>query len=328
VRQANWEKGYRFLKHCSHRRLYRQAWFKDQVYLTFLQMHKHSHSPILRCLNHYSHSVTRIIMPRGHYSKLRDREKRRPRKAQSKTHSVQDAQTIAGEKRKETPSSLSPLCSADVQLSSVAESLDKSKKSQLPIVASISALHINSDEEAKSQDDEIPSTSWAQSSTGISPSTVRDDIAVSLVQFMLRNYSTKEPIKKEKILSHIIPQNKEEFPKILRKASEFMFLAFGIDIKEIHPTKHTYALVNMFGPNGEEILNGGTIQPRNELLMMMLCLSFMNGNCINEDYIWEVLNRMGVYAGVNHSVYGNVKKLIIKDFVSDGYLEYQQVPYQ
>lgn len=101
-----------------------------------------------------------------------------------------------------------------------------------------------------------------------------------------------------------------------------MFLVFGIDIKEIYLIKYIYVFVNMFGFNGEEILNGGIIQFRNEFLMMMLCLFFMNGNCINEDYIWEVFNRMGVYVGVNYSVYGNVKKFIIKDFVSDGYLEY------
>ena len=60
--------------------------------------------------------------------------------------------------------------------------------------------------------------------------------------------------------------------------------------------------------------------------MMMLCLIFMNGNCVNEDYIWEVFKVMGVHPGVNHSIYGNVKKLITKDFVNEGYLEYRQVP--
>ncbi|XP_052026199.1 melanoma-associated antigen B18-like [Apodemus sylvaticus] len=227
-------------------------------------------------------------MPRGHNSKLRAREKRR--QARSETHSIQDSQATTAEERKETPSSFSPLCSAD------------------------------------SQDDEKPSTSWALSPTGDSSSTVRDGIAVSLVQFMLRKYSMKEPITKEEILEHAIPQNKEEFSDILKKASELMVLAFGIDIKEIDPTKHRYAFVSILSPNGDEILNGETIQTRSGLLMMMLCLIFMNGNCVNEDYIWEVFNVMGVHPGVNHSIYGNVKKLITKDFVNEGYLEYRQVP--
>ncbi|XP_028636155.1 melanoma-associated antigen B18-like [Grammomys surdaster] len=226
-------------------------------------------------------------MPRGHNSKLWAREKRR--QARSETHSMQDAQATAAEEREETPS-FSPFCSAD------------------------------------SQDDEIPSTSWALSPTGNSSSTMKDDIAVSLVEFMLQKYNMKEPITKEEILKRVIPSNKDDFHEILKKASELMVLAFGIDVKEIDPINHRYAFVNILSPNGDEILNGETIQSRNGLLMLMLCLIFMNGNCVNEDYIWEVLSVMGVYAGVNHSIYGNVKKLITKDFVNEGYLRYRQIP--
>ncbi|XP_034340794.1 melanoma-associated antigen B4-like [Arvicanthis niloticus] len=265
-------------------------------------------------------------MPRGHNSKLRARKKRR--QARSETHSMQDAQaSTAAEEREETPS-FSPLCSADVQHSSVTDSPGKSKYSQQPTTASVSALSIKSDEDKESQDDEIPSTSWAPSPspTANLSSAMKDDIAVSLVEFMLQKYNRREPITREEILKCFFPLNKEDFHEILKKASELMVLAYGIDVKEIDPINHRYVFVNILSPNGDEILNGETIQSRNGLLMLMLCLIFMNGNCVNEDYIWEVLSVMGVYAGVNHTIYGNVKKLITKDFVNEGYLEYRQVP--
>ncbi|XP_008771532.1 melanoma-associated antigen B4-like [Rattus norvegicus] len=241
-------------------------------------------------------------MPHGHSSKLWVR---------SGDYSMEDGQAISAEEKEKTP--FFPLiCRADIQCSSVAESLVKCKNSQQHTTASVSALCIKSDEDAKIQDDERSCTFWTLSPTSNSSSTVRDEIAVSLVQFMLQKYSMRQPITKEEILKHVILQKEDDFPEILKKASEVMVLAFGSDIKETDATKQRYALVSIIRPNGDEILNGETIQPRSGILMILLCLIFMNGNCANEDYIWEVLSVMGLYSGVNHRIYGNVKKLITK----------------
>ncbi|OBS76717.1 hypothetical protein A6R68_16833, partial [Neotoma lepida] len=250
-----------------------------------------------------SDSVTRIIMPRGHKSKLRARERRQQVRSEN---------------------------SSDVQSFSAAESLGKSEKSQKPTTASVSAPCIKLDEGAKNQDDERPSTSLALPSTSYnySFSTQRDDLAISLVLFMLRKYNMREPITKEDILKQVIPQNKEEFPDVLKKASELMVPAFGIDVKEIDPIRHCYGLVSILSPTGDEIMNTEAITPKNGLLMTILCLIFMNGIYVNEEYIWEVLTDMGIHAEVNHFIYGNVKKLITKDFVNEGYLEYRRVPYR
>ncbi|XP_050997730.1 melanoma-associated antigen B18-like [Acomys russatus] len=229
-------------------------------------------------------------MPRGHKSKLRARERRH--QARSETWSMQHAQDSAAEER-ETLSSSSHRCSANVQ----------------------------------SKDEERRSTSLALSSTRYSPSTERDDVAISLVHFMLRKYHRREPITKEDMLEHVFPQNKEQFPVALKKASELMVIAFGIDVKEVDPIRHCYAFFRILSPNGnDEIMNGEAIMPKNGLLITILCVIFMNGSCANEECIWDILSVMGIYAGVNHFMYGNVKKLITKDFVNEGYLEYRQVP--
>ncbi|KAL1766269.1 hypothetical protein HispidOSU_008027 [Sigmodon hispidus] len=263
-------------------------------------------------------------MPRGHKSKLRARERRHQARSESK--SINDAQATTEEERK-TPSS-SPLCSTDFQSFSAAVSLGKSHKFQRPNSVSVSApcTTEKSTECARSQEEEIPSTSWAFPLTSYLSSTQLHGIAVSLVQFMLEKYNKREPITKEDILKYVIPQNKDDFHDVLKKTSEIMTLAFGIDVKEIDPTKHCYALVSLFGPTGNEIMNGEAIMPKKGLLMTILCVIFMNGSCVDEECIWEVLSVMGVYAGVNHFIYGNVKKLITEDFVSEGYLEYRQVP--
>ncbi|XP_038171643.2 melanoma-associated antigen B18-like [Arvicola amphibius] len=172
-----------------------------------------------------------------------------------------------------------------------------------------------------------PSTSWALCSTSNSSSTKRDEKAISLVLFMLRKFKNKEPITKEDILKRVIPHKKEEFRDVFKKASELMVLAFAVDVKEIDPNRYCYELMSLFSPTGDGIMNCEVIMPKSGLLMTILCVIFMNGSCVNEEYVWKMLNVMGVYAGVNHFIYGNVKKLITKDFVSEGYLEYRRVPY-
>ncbi|KAM7339025.1 hypothetical protein ACRRTK_002510 [Alexandromys fortis] len=264
-------------------------------------------------------------MPRGHKSKLRAREKRH--QARCETRSTQDAQVPTVEERV-NPSSSSTLYSSDVQSFSDAESLGKPKMAQRPTTASVSAPGIKSDEGVKSQDEVRPSTSWACSSTSNPSSTKRVEKAVSLIMFMLRKHKKKEPITKEDILEHVIPHNREEFPDVLKKASELMVLTFAVDVKETDPTRHCYELFSIFSPTGEELTNCEEIMPKSGLLMTILCLIFMNGSCINEEYVWLALSVMGVYAGVDHFIYGNVKKLITKDFVDDGYLEYRRVPYK
>lgn len=263
-------------------------------------------------------------MPRGHKSKLRAREKRH--QARSETRSTQNAQVPTAEER-ENPSSSSPRYNS-VQSLSAAESLGKPKMAQRPTTASVSAPCIKSDEGVKSQDEARPSTSWALSSTSNSSSVKRDDKAISLVLFMLRQHKKKEPITKEDILKRVIPYNKEEFPDVLKKASELMVLAFGVDVKEIDPIRHCYDLVSILSPTGDGIMNCEVIMPKTGLLMTILCVIFMNGSCVNEEQVWQALSVMGVYDGVNHFIYGNVKKLITKDFVSEGYLEYRRVPYR
>nr|XP_012423667.1 PREDICTED: melanoma-associated antigen B10-like [Odobenus rosmarus divergens] len=264
-------------------------------------------------------------MPRGQKSKLRAREKRR--QARSEAQGVRDAQaTTAAEEQ--PPSSPLPLFGGNAQSSSAAGSDRKSQGScRAPSTTTTSAgvSHIRSDEGAKSQDEERPSTSQAQPSTDHYRRTPLDDKAILLVQFLLRKYNMREPITKEDMMKYVIKKHKKHFHEILRKASELMVLAFGIDLKEVDPTRHCYALVSKFQRTSDDMLRGEEIMPKTGLLMTILCVIFMKGNRATEEDIWEVLNVMGIYAERKHFIYGDPKKLITQDLVQERYLQYQQV---
>ncbi|XP_062940700.1 melanoma-associated antigen B10-like [Cynocephalus volans] len=225
-------------------------------------------------------------MPRGHKSKLRAREKKRCQ-ARSETQSLQRAQVIAAEEE------------------------------EAPCVPCT-----RSDGGATSQGEERPSTSQAPPTTDRSCKSPVGQKAILLVSFMLRNYNMREPIRRQDMLKCITRKDRQHFHEILKRASELMVLAFGIEVKEVDPTRSHYMLVNKLHVTGDARRSGGT-----GILMTVLCVIFMKDNCAAEEDIWEVLNVMGIYDGKKHDFYGEPRKLITQDLVKERYLEYQQVPH-
>uniref|UniRef100_A0A8C0JY49 MAGE domain-containing protein n=1 Tax=Canis lupus dingo TaxID=286419 RepID=A0A8C0JY49_CANLU len=147
-----------------------------------------------------------------------------------------------------------------------------------------------------------------------------------LVQFMLYKYKLKEPIKKAEMLKIINKRYREHFPEIFKRTSERMELVFGLELKEIKPGGHSYTLMSTLNLTSDSDVSNGWGFPKTGLLMNLLGVIFMKGNCATEEKIWEFLNKMRVYAGKRHFIFGEPKKLITEDLVKLKYLEYRQVP--
>ncbi|KAM4826119.1 MAGE-like protein 2 [Thomomys bottae] len=62
------------------------------------------------------------------------------------------------------------------------------------------------------------------------------------------------------------------------------------------------------------------------LLMVVLSLIFMKGNCIQESLIFYFLFRLGLNVQETAGLFGNTRKLITDEFVRYKYLEYRRVP--
>uniref|UniRef100_A0A673V190 MAGE family member B3 n=1 Tax=Suricata suricatta TaxID=37032 RepID=A0A673V190_SURSU len=147
-----------------------------------------------------------------------------------------------------------------------------------------------------------------------------------LVSFLMHMYRMKRRIMKADMLKFINKKYKNRFVEILRRASFSLEVVFGVDIREVDPTNHSYILVSKM-----ELPNNGTIHrgrgfPKTGLLMNLLGVIFLQGNCAAEEKIWEFLNKMRIYAGKRHFIFGEPKKLITQDLVKLKYLEYRQVP--
>ncbi|XP_074215107.1 melanoma-associated antigen 10-like [Camelus bactrianus] len=183
---------------------------------------------------------------------------------------------------------------------------------------------IKSDQGSSSQDGKGPSTLQSLPVTGSLFKDAIEDKVADLVGFLLLKYHTKELITKVEMLI-VIKDYQDHFPVILSQASECLQLVFGIDVKELDPISHSYVLVNTLGLTYNGMLSDDQSVPKTGLLINILSVIFMDGNCSPEQNIWEVLSVMGLCAGRKHFIYGEPRELITKVWVQEGYLEYRQV---
>uniref|UniRef100_A0A9L0JVL3 MAGE domain-containing protein n=1 Tax=Equus asinus TaxID=9793 RepID=A0A9L0JVL3_EQUAS len=183
-----------------------------------------------------------------------------------------------------------------------------------------------SDESSRSQEEEGLSTSQSPSDPESLLTDVLDKNIADLLQFLSVKYITKEPITKAEMLKTIIREHQGHFPVIFRKVCECMEVVFGIEVKEVDPTSHSYVLVRALDLTYDGLLSDEQGVPKTGLLILILGVIIMKGDCAPEEKIWEVLSMMGVYAGRKDFIYGDPRKLITKDFVQEKYLEYRQVP--
>ncbi|XP_069319456.1 melanoma-associated antigen B3-like [Eulemur rufifrons] len=263
-------------------------------------------------------------MPRGQKSKLRAREKRH--KAQGENPGLRDAQATAT-KQKKFPSSSSSHLGVTTRGKSAARSRSTPKRPRgtLSTTVSVRVSHPRACKGANVKVEKKQRSSQAPSSTTQSPRDSLTKTTGMLVQFLMQMYKMKRPIMKADMLKIVSKKYRKRFLEILRRASFSMEMVFGVDLKAIDSAKHSYALVSKMGlPNNGAVSRGRGVS-KTGLLMNLLGVIFMKGNCATEEEIWEFLNKMRVYAGQRHFIFGEPRKLITQDLVKLKYLEYRQV---
>ncbi|XP_044924021.1 melanoma-associated antigen 8-like [Mustela putorius furo] len=150
--------------------------------------------------------------------------------------------------------------------------------------------------------------------------------AVSLVGFLLQKFRTKQPTSQAEMLAIVGEDEQDAFPGILGQASECMRLVFGVEVKEVDPSEHSYVLVTVLGLTCDAMLSGEQGLPKTGLLVVLLGVILLEGDRAPEEVVWEALGVMGVYAGEEHIIFGEPRELLTNVWVQEGYLEYQQVP--
>lgn len=264
-------------------------------------------------------------MPRGQKSKLRARKKRQQARDEPQSPGNAESSAAAAES---APSS-APQSECGVQSLPVAGSCSTPQGPQRapsPISPSAGASCPGCDKASNSHDDDVEDFSEASlCCTESSEVDIFNNKILNLELYILYRYKTKAPILKGDMLHIVGDDYLTQFAEMLKSASEHFEAIFALELREADSPSDSYALVSKLKlPNNGRVRPGKGL-PKTGLLMNILAMIFIHGNCISEEEIWRHLNAMQVYAGRRHSVFGEPRKLITKDFVRLKYLEYRQV---
>ncbi|XP_035581621.1 LOW QUALITY PROTEIN: melanoma-associated antigen 9-like [Zalophus californianus] len=204
----------------------------------------------------------------------------------------------------------------------------QSPHSASPFPTAQAARACSQPDQGSSSSDEEGTSPWEEPE--VTQPCLQDKLHVkvaALVVFLLLKYCNKQPTCQAEMLGIVSRDYQGDFPVILGKqASKCMRLVFGVDVKEVDPSDHSYVLVTVLGLTCGGMLSGEPGMPKTSLLVLLLGVILLEDDCAPEGEVWEVLGATGVYAGKEHIICGEPRELLTKVWVQEGYVEYRQVP--
>ncbi|EHB15579.1 MAGE-like protein 2 [Heterocephalus glaber] len=153
-----------------------------------------------------------------------------------------------------------------------------------------------------------------------------DERANALVQFLLVRNQTKVPIQDSETVNVITREYEDQCLDIISHANRKLTCNFGCQLNEIDTRTRSYIIINKLGHPQCDLLASFIDRPKFGLLMVVLSLIFMKGNCVRENLIFNLLFRLGLDVRETNALFGNTKKLITEVFVRHKYLEYRRIP--
>ncbi|XP_045644760.1 melanoma-associated antigen 9-like [Ursus americanus] len=203
----------------------------------------------------------------------------------------------------------------------------RSPQSACPSPTALAATVWSQPDHGSSSPDEEGSSSWEEPEEA--QLSLQDKLHVKvadLVAFLVLKYRTQQRTSQAEMLEVVGNDDQDAFPMILGQASQCMRLVFGVDVKEVDPSDHSYVLVTVLGLTCGGMPSGEQGMPKTSLLVLLLGVILLEDDCAPEEEVWEALGVMGVYAGKEHIIYGEPRELLTKVWVQEGYVEYRQVP--
>ncbi|KAB0353187.1 melanoma-associated antigen 10-like [Muntiacus reevesi] len=209
------------------------------------------------------------------------------------------------------------------ELSKPEEALQGPGKAQDPEEAQLLGAEVG---EAASRSSASSSPVSLSAPVAALPQEVVNKMVANMVKFLLCKYRARKLTSYAELLNTVLKGNQEHYPVVFCQAVECILLVFGVDMKEVDPRRRIYIMVPSLDLTCDLMQRDGQVLPKAGLLVVVLSLILQNRDHGPEEEIWGALNKMGVYVGKEHSIFGEPRELLTQVWVQDGYLEYRQVP--
>ncbi|XP_074537724.1 necdin-like 2 [Halichoeres trimaculatus] len=154
-----------------------------------------------------------------------------------------------------------------------------------------------------------------------------DQKTAEVVQYFLVRDQKKIPIRRTDIVKHVVKEYRNIYPELIKRAAQTLDKVFGLKLVEIDTKNHLYILVNKLEAAERESPVTTPPNPKTGLLFVILSVVFMKGGAVRENVIWNTLKKLRVDPGEKHDEFGDVKKVVIDEFVRQRYLEYVRIPH-
>jgi len=146
-----------------------------------------------------------------------------------------------------------------------------------------------------------------------------------MVRYMLFADRKKIGIKRPDLTRNVLKEQARSFGKVFDEACKKIKNIYGYDVLQMESEDGKpkgYILVNSLADAETfEFMNWKDENCEMGLLMIILCLIFMNEGSINEVALWHVLRKFGLTKNEKHDLFNDVDKLIAQEFVKTNYLE-------
>ncbi|NWX60486.1 NSE3 protein, partial [Promerops cafer] len=172
-----------------------------------------------------------------------------------------------------------------------------------------------------------------------------------LVQFLLVKDQKKIPIKRADMLKNVIREYRDAYSEIVNRAGRTLQevggvrqgkgrvlgetpcgltlvppQVFGLQLVEIDTKRHIYILINNLPHAEGEYLCRGKEKEKMGLLLVILSFIFMKGNSVKDSEAAQCHPSLTLIPRKQHSVFGDLRKLLTEEFVRQKYLETTPIP--
>ncbi|XP_067004101.2 non-structural maintenance of chromosomes element 3 homolog [Anabrus simplex] len=178
--------------------------------------------------------------------------------------------------------------------------------------------------QSRNDDDDEYLPSGSSQASKLSPAEL-EKMTNDTVAYILSQDYRKSMLRRQDIASHAMKNHGRCFNTVIAKAKEVFSEVYGLKLVEVE-RKHYFLVNKTLFPEGTLNLPEH-IRAQQVLLLIILSYIFMLGKPVRESHLFEFLESIKIVTKkVNevHPYFGDVRKLVTKDFVQMHYLTYQR----